>query len=47
MIVVMSRTRQLNGNSRKKTALCCYQLYERLIEPFNQKVDEEFGHQEI
>ena len=46
MVVGMSRTRQLN-NGNKKTALCCYQLYERLIEPFNQKVDEEFGHQEI
>ena len=37
----MSRVRQLNGN--KKTVLCCYQLKEKLIEPFNQKVNVEFG----
>lgn len=41
----MSRTRQLNGN--KKTALCAIQVQERLIKPFNDKVTEELGHQEI
>lgn len=40
----MSRTRQLSNDGRKKTALCSVQVQERLIKPFNAKVEDEFGH---